>query len=265
MKDRDYKPIAFRQLCMVVKTILQRNPSIDDAEWKAKTQDTLEQMGFDAPSSDMLARAMNAVENALKQTVGPRMARPIPSTPQVKAQPPEPIEEPKGRTHRPAGWDIVLALMQRLDSGSKTSAASLPPRPTATPLGIDEDAALREFWRQQGDRADRLGLLQAFAEVAIVRPAEWDYLEVRRNAHDPLLAHNGCFVCGNRDRAIEFHHVIQIQHGGSNTPRNRVPLCSVCHDAVHPWLGGTKRTKVGGWTQVGAVELPKIRKERDIA
>lgn len=261
---KDYKPIQYRQLCMVAKTVLQRNPLMDDAEWKAKTQDTLEKMGFEAPDAGMLVRAMNGVENSLKATVGPRPTRPVPMPTESKAELPIDPPIPTGRTHRPAGWDIVVDLMRRLAPTS--SSASLPPRPDVTPLGITEDAALREFWRQQGDGADRLGLLQAFAEVAIVRPEGWDYLEVRRTAQDALLAHNGCFVCLTKDRAIEFHHVIQIQHGGSNTPRNRVPLCAVCHDAVHPWLGQAKRTKVGGWTQVRSIDPRDVSKrERDIA
>ncbi|HXG71312.1 MAG TPA: HNH endonuclease signature motif containing protein [Gemmatimonadaceae bacterium] len=257
MKPSDRKPIEFRQLCMVVKTILQRNPGMDDAEWKAKAQDTLAVMGFLPPDPpDQLGRAMTQVEEALRRTLGPRPARLVPypptAPPQVKAIDP-PVS--KARTHRPEGWDLVVRLMAKLSDGY-ASAPSLPkPEPRREIVEITEESALDEFWRAScRENADRLPLLQAFAEIAILRPAGWDYAGIRAEAGDHLLHAFECFVChGERNRA--WHHVIQIQHGGSNYLRNRVSLCASCHAAIHPWLVGAPPTgrTTQGWSQFSDV------------
>jgi hypothetical protein len=33
--------------------------------------------------------------------------------------------------------------------------------------------------------------------------------------------------------------VIEVHHGGSNSPRNQVNLCFRCHQRLHPWLSDT--------------------------
>jgi 5-methylcytosine-specific restriction endonuclease McrA len=32
------------------------------------------------------------------------------------------------------------------------------------------------------------------------------------------------------------HHIIQLQHGGSNRKANLVRICEWCHAAIHPWM-----------------------------
>lgn len=108
MKNEDRKPIEYRQLCAIVKTILQHDPSIDDAEWKARTRDTLAKYGFQEPTTDALARAMSHMEYVLRATVGPR---PMPTLSAGGYQPPSALAE--HRTHHPAGWDIVVSLMKK--------------------------------------------------------------------------------------------------------------------------------------------------------
>lgn len=44
-----------------------------------------------------------------------------------------------------------------------------------------------------------------------------------------------CWVC-EQPRRLRWHHVIQLQHGGSNHPRNRVPICDEDHAYIHPHL-----------------------------
>jgi hypothetical protein len=247
-KPRDYKPIEFRQLCMVVKMILQQAPEIDDAEWKARTRDHLQRLGFDEPASDILSRAMTQVEQALKSTIGQRLTIPAPA-PETPIAPPAP--EPTGRTHNPAGWDIVTRMMGSLRKVSPV-LESTSPRPVAREiLGLTEVDALNEFWRQVREGGDKLVLLRAFAEVALVRPAGWDYQEVRSAFQRLRFGQEGCFVCYFSE--TQRHHIIQIQHGGSNYVRNFVPICSRCHEEIHPWLAKPK-TRVSGWTQLNEIE-----------
>lgn len=246
------KPIEFRQLCVLLRAELQRDPSIDDAEWKARTLDTLAQWSFQAPKPEQLGRAMSAVEQALKETVGPRPIRQTPIPPTVTQAPR--VELPKeARTSNPPGWELVAQLMATLQRS--TARVSVAPTGPSETLPIDEVTALTEFWRAAWrDGANRLELVRAFAEIAILRPAEWDYAAVRAQAKvaaaraevdvtsRKLSAAAGCFVC--RGDSAQWHHVIQIQFGGSNSVRNFVPLCVRCHGAIHPWLS---MPRAGEW------------------
>lgn len=41
-----------------------------------------------------------------------------------------------------------------------------------------------------------------------------------------------CINCGSSDR-VEFHHIVPVALGGTDTPSNIVPLCYICHKAAH--------------------------------
>ena len=44
-----------------------------------------------------------------------------------------------------------------------------------------------------------------------------------------------CFVC--TEKSTEIHHIIQIQTGGPPTQLNNlIPICSSCHQKIHPWM-----------------------------
>lgn len=251
MRDRtDLKPIAFHQLCALLRSLLQSEPSIDDAEWKARAKDTLTKWKFHLPTPEQLDRAMSAVEQAMKQTVGPRPLRETP-TPPVAAT--SAAEVPKeARTANPPGWDRVVRLMARLQQSVASAPLSPAPVEPSETLPVDEVTALNEFWQAaHREGANRLALLQAFAEIAIVRPEDWDYAAMREAQPGARLsAVNGCFVCSGE--YAHWHHVIQIQFGGSDYVRNFVPLCAGCHSAIHPWLPVAPRTgRTRGWTQIG--------------
>lgn len=255
-----YRPIEYRQLCAVVKMILQQAPTIDDAEWKAQIQDRLEALGFEPPKGDMLSRAMAQMEHVLRQTIGPRLQRPIPAPAKPEAPsvpPPESV-----RTNRPAGWDIVVSMMRNLRKVSPVCASTLPQRsPRREVLGITEADALNEFWKQIGQGADKLALLRAFAEVAIIRPDGWSPEAVRAEFQALTFGDDNCFVCFYHETHI--HHIIQIQHGGSNHRRNYAALCERCHGTVHPWLGVHPTRATRGWTQVGRIKPEQGWKKRE--
>jgi hypothetical protein len=101
--------------------------------------------------------------------------------------------------------------------------------------------ALRDFDARTVDRTQRLRVLRAFAAVELENvPATW--LKTERVVADLSRPHwfaryrgARCFVCGVRD-VEHAHHVIQLQHGGADIDRNKVPVCGVCHADIHPWM-----------------------------
>lgn len=44
-----------------------------------------------------------------------------------------------------------------------------------------------------------------------------------------------CWVCARVTQLVR-HHVIQLQHGGSNWHLNIFAICDGCHAEIHPWL-----------------------------
>lgn len=45
---------------------------------------------------------------------------------------------------------------------------------------------------------------------------------------------NKCVICGTHNRnKLEIHHVVPKSKGGTNEIGNLIPLCHICHCAVH--------------------------------
>lgn len=115
-----------------------------------------------------------------------------------------------------------------------------------------EDAVLAEFWRRVIADLDRLELLQQMADIALERATEWDYYSVRSEGVGLTLSADRCFCCRSGDRHLYWHHIIQVQHGGSNAPSNLVAICHRCHRTIHPWLPApTSVENKCGWTVIG--------------
>ena len=94
----------------------------------------------------------------------------------------------------------------------------------------------------------RWAIVQSLSRIVIERPDDWDYYALRA-ADLPHDLEPWCFICGDDSRSLHQHHVIQLQHGGSNTRRNIVNLCYRHHAALHPWMPAVS-CRARGWMSI---------------
>lgn len=228
MRIREYREINYKQCCAIARNLLIAHPAFSDSEWKAAIKDTCEKQGYENPATDLLTRVMSAVEYAVAKTVGPR--------PLVEAKQAAP-QRPEAGPPTAQEWQAMCATLKACLEHSRTIAPVnvVPIALERSPL--DEQAIIDVFYAE-ASTGDRIGALKRFAEIAIERPADWDYEAVRLDAPRQYarLHAETCYGCGNHDHVLNWHHIIQIQHGGSNYIRNFVAICGACHSAVHPWL-----------------------------
>ena len=124
-------------------------------------------------------------------------------------------------------------------------------------IAIQVEAVLLElFWFYVRSDIDRIELLRAYARQPVARGNSWDAAAIREQAIKVTAAEpaaGGCFGCRTHDRKLYWHHVLQIQHGASNHPRNRVAICYRCHASIHPWLAPNRRGELldGEWWAFG--------------
>ena len=116
----------------------------------------------------------------------------------------------------------------------ETPVASSAPQVHRTTL--TEQQVMDYFWAACREGADRLSLLLQISVVAVPTAPGWSAKDVRRAFQPRPHTFDGCFSCFRRDRRVAWHHVIAIDHGGSNDIWNQVELCHVCHRRIHPWL-----------------------------
>ena len=110
-----------------------------------------------------------------------------------------------------------------------------------------EQMLLSTFWFEIRRGYPRLELLLAYTRLKVLRADDWDP-EAIRVAHRTNQGQPGsmrldkacCFSCGANVQ-LYAHHIIEIQHGGSNTIRNQTALCFDCHQYLHPWLTDADR------------------------
>lgn len=128
-----------------------------------------------------------------------------------------------------------------------------------------EKAVLDYFWAMVRADADRVALLKQVSDVRLERPSDWDMKAIRDavNKRGPairLVQAQQCFTCLNAEHWLYWHHIVQVQHGGTNTPSNLVSLCHTCHQRVHPWLmSPTTVENRFGWTAIGDMAGRAVR------
>jgi hypothetical protein len=127
----------------------------------------------------------------------------------------------------------------------------------------DEQRVLDYFYQMaRSSDVDRIALLKQISDVAINRPSDWDGGVIREEARKAQrrLWGSRCFSCRTEARKVYWHHVIQVQHGGSNTPRNQVLLCARCHREIHPWLDKPTTIENRGFAWIGDFAARALRK-----
>lgn len=250
---KSFRPIEFRQVCAIARVVFLQSPQMTDAEWKGAIADTCVKQGWEPPDSELMARAMGAVERALQQTTGKKRVVAEPSTEPAVAKP----ERCWTAADLKLLADTVKRVMARSAGATPTNVRTIPQERWE----ISEPAALDEFYRQA--EVDRMGALRRFAEIAIARPADWDFGAIRAAAEakpGPLSNwQRECFACRRTSRQFVSHHIIQIQHGGSNYARNRVSICEDCHAKIHPWLPRRAAPEKSGWFRVGSLTPQALR------
>lgn len=245
------RPIEFRHVCAIARMVLLKAPVMTDAEWKESIKQACAKQGWDNPQTALLSRAMSAVEKALSQTMGPRPVHQ--DTASAPASKPD-------RCWTTADYEAFARTLKAVFARSAPQATPRRPANVATfireTLDVSEAAALDQFYIEAQD--DRMGALRRFAEIAIVRPADWDFDAIRweADAHARIVEWERCYSCRRQKRDYHRHHIIQVQHGGSNYVRNIVVICDECHAKVHPWLYAPTPEK-SGWYSLATV-APKV-------
>lgn len=243
---REFREIEFHQACAIARVVLLRDPSMTNFDWHEAVKETCVKQGYQPPVGDMLTRACAAVERAVMQTMGPRPVKEPGAAPEVPKLAPPPLT--------PAEWSAFAATVRNIAARSAAvTPANVSPMPRAAVFHLSEHAALDQFYAEA--ETDRCGALKRFAEVAIERESGWNHAAVRASSQQHKLYAPCCFACRADGRAIEWHHIIQIQHGGSNLLRNRVALCAPCHSDIHPWLPKVARVAKGGWTDLAGIAV----------
>ncbi|UJS26239.1 3'-5' exonuclease [Thiothrix winogradskyi] len=68
--------------------------------------------------------------------------------------------------------------------------------------------------------------------------------EERKNLNQSILKRDGykCMICGEtyKNRGLEVHHIIHLEHGGTHSHANLVTLCVVCHNKQHDYTISNK-------------------------
>jgi len=84
----------------------------------------------------------------------------------------------------------------------------------------------------------KLSLLRNFSAFNAKRPEYAVRKEKRgkfnKHFHKDLAKKSNCFVC--QEQAVDRHHIVEIQNGGTNHYLNIIPLCRGCHRKIHSWL-----------------------------
>lgn len=120
-------------------------------------------------------------------------------------------------------------------------------------LPLEADV-LTSFWNRCGAGGDRLELLRELATVIVRTAPDWSPQATRDAKVPQPYPATGCFTCYRRDRRHQWHHIVRVACGGSNSPWNLVALCHVCHRRIHPWMEPEKDNgRRPGFVTVGEI------------
>lgn len=101
--------------------------------------------------------------------------------------------------------------------------------------------ARRQQWRDTPVGPVRLGLLVQWATIKIRISSDVTLRRARLSfnaSKDEWRGDAGegpCSACGRVGPRV-WHHIVQLQYGGNNSPNNVVKICPPCHAVIHPHL-----------------------------
>lgn len=107
----------------------------------------------------------------------------------------------------------------------------------------------REMWRATPVGPERLRLLVEWAHVVVVCMTSRGLARRRvefNASKDVWRGHAGYGVCASCGRQGErnWHHIVQLQNGGTNSPNNLVKVCRPCHAVIHPHMPMTEEDPI---------------------
>lgn len=95
-----------------------------------------------------------------------------------------------------------------------------------------------EIKKCRGVHEDRINLLKKWAGIRVRRRGMRTLADLRAASNrmkPPRDSVGQCWAC-QRKRQLFKHHIIQLQHGGTNWHLNIVKICDECHCLIHPWM-----------------------------
>lgn len=109
VRKLELKAIGWPQLCAVSRDLLQAEPSMPDSEWKAQIKDRLAKWGFQYPTPEQIAKAMDATSRAYEQRHGRRIPDEVKSPPLLRQ-----IQEKPQGLNREEAREAYVDLVQKL-------------------------------------------------------------------------------------------------------------------------------------------------------
>ena len=78
-------------------------------------------------------------------------------------------------------------------------------------------------------------ILQRLQEKSYIKVYNPKNYASRRKTKLPCGKWRKCFVC-NKQRGDFWHHIVLLKNGGYQHKHNRIPICELCHNKIHPWM-----------------------------
>jgi 5-methylcytosine-specific restriction protein A len=117
-------------------------------------------------------------------------------------------------------------------------------------LGNGQPSKWTKFYRDFWDSIDKLPtpwekikLLKHLSEMPLKKKVRKEKLKVLRNKferkkqyfRDGWKVDKPCRVC-KVNPSQHRHHIIPLSRNGTNSGKNIIGLCEMCHSEIHPWL-----------------------------
>lgn len=110
-----WRPVEYRILYAIAMAVLLEEPSMMDAEWKARVKDRLAAQSFEYPKDlEMLTRAMNAANHVYEKRHGQRPIPSLPVPPKLRRTENPQIDPPWRGHQRDEGAQSIRDLVEKL-------------------------------------------------------------------------------------------------------------------------------------------------------